>query len=54
MSRVGSAWAVSEVVDQRPDLLGDVVKGPSGVVTTAGAPYSGVSATRVPGAALLT
>ena len=32
--------AVSEVVDQMPDLPVDVVKGPGGVVTGAGSPYS--------------
>ena len=31
--------AVSEVVDQRPDLPVDVVKGPAALVTGAGSPY---------------
>ena len=42
MSRVGSALAVSEVVDQTPDLPVDVVNGPTGVVTGAGSRVSSI------------
>ena len=49
MSRVGSRLAVSEVVDQLPDLPVLVVNGGGGLVTGAGSPYLIAPTMRVPG-----